>query len=143
MFLTIDDFNQGKYELGRGSYDTTRIQDYINKYEARYLTLMLGATLYAEFKADVILGGGYPTEQRFIDIFDAFDIAAHLIKRLGHAPVSPAAMDRLYEGWEKYPPESAVFDRHDMLRFISRDLEANLAGDFFVDVGDRAEIDRG
>ena len=74
MFLTIDDFNQGKYELGRGSYDVTRLQDYINKYEAKYLTYLLGADLYAEFQADVIAGAGYPTEARFITIFDAFSV---------------------------------------------------------------------
>tara|TARA_R110001606_G_scaffold85719_6_gene194308 strand:- start:1523 stop:2029 length:507 start_codon:yes stop_codon:yes gene_type:complete len=77
MFLTIDDFNFGKYELGRGSYDVTRLQDYINSFEQRYLTDMLGADLYAEFKADVILGTGYPTEVRFQKIFDAFSIDHH------------------------------------------------------------------
>ena len=74
MFLTLDDFNQGKYELGRGSYDVTRMQDYINKYETQYLTEMLGADLYAEFKADVIAGSGYPTEARFQVILDALSV---------------------------------------------------------------------
>ena len=78
MIVSLSDFNEGKYELHSGMYDAGRIQDYINKYEKKYLVHLLGAELYGEFEADLILGGGFPTEQRFIDIFVAFEIDYNL-----------------------------------------------------------------
>jgi hypothetical protein len=61
--------------------------------------------------------------------FDAFDKAEKLLRDLGMIPISPAAMDRLFEGYGKYPPteetsEHKVYDQHSLLRFISRDLNA-------------------
>lgn len=72
--LTIADFGTGKFELSTGMYDLAKIQEYIDKYEKKYLLHLLGAELYAEFNADLIAGGGYPTEQRFIDIWEPFEI---------------------------------------------------------------------
>jgi hypothetical protein len=72
MLITIADFT-GKYELHRGMYDTAKMQDYIDKYEPLYLVHLLGANLYEEFKNDLILGGGIPTEPRFTMIYDAFN----------------------------------------------------------------------
>ena len=76
MFVTVDDFKVGKFELHSGIYSVPRIQDYIDKYERRYLTELLGVDLYDEFAADVLLGLGLPTEPRFIVIFEAltFDL---------------------------------------------------------------------
>ena len=70
MFVTVNDFKQGKFALHSGMYDVARIQDYINKYEPRYLMELMGVDLYNEFQADIIIGGGLPFEQRFIDIFE-------------------------------------------------------------------------
>jgi hypothetical protein len=72
MIVTIEDFI-GKYELSTGMYDTEKLQEYIDKYEPLYLIHLLGADLYAEFKADLILGGGIPTEQRFLFVLEPFN----------------------------------------------------------------------
>jgi hypothetical protein len=61
--------------------------------------------------------------------FDAFDIAEHQLRELGMIPISPASMDRLFEGYGLYPPleettGNKVYDQHSLLRFISRDLNA-------------------
>lgn len=61
--------------------------------------------------------------------FDAFDKAEKLLRDLGMIPISPAAMDRLFEGYGKYPPleettGNKVYTQHSLLRFISRDLNA-------------------
>lgn len=72
MIITIADFI-GKYELSTGMYDQAKLQDYINKYEPLYLVNLLGASLYAEFNADLILGAGMPTEPRFLYVFDPFN----------------------------------------------------------------------
>ena len=36
--------------------------------------------------------------------FDAFDQVRDYLKAAGHHPISPADIDRLYEGWKVYPP---------------------------------------
>lgn len=72
MLITIADF-VGKFELHTGMYDNAKLQLYIDKYEPLYLVNLLGADLYAEFEADLILGGGIPTEPRFQFIFDPFN----------------------------------------------------------------------
>jgi hypothetical protein len=58
--------------------------------------------------------------------FDMFDRVAAYIKSTGHVPISPAEMDRFYEGWDKYPPYDVSTTKADMKRFITRDLEAIL-----------------
>lgn len=78
MFITVQDFKVGKYQLSTGMYDIANLQDYITRYEEKYLVELLGAELFEEFKADVILGGGTPTEQRFIDIFEPFNLDLNL-----------------------------------------------------------------
>lgn len=75
MFVTIADYSVGgKFELHTGAYDVDRLQYYIDKYEKRYLVELLGADLYAEFEADVILGGGVPTEPRFLTIYNPLQV---------------------------------------------------------------------
>lgn len=72
MLVTLNDFTQGgKYELHTGPYDQQRLQSYIDKYERRYLVELLGVDLYNEFQADVIAGGGYPTQVRFVTILES------------------------------------------------------------------------
>jgi len=78
MIVSLNDFSTGKYEVHRGMYTDPGLQDYIDKYEKKYLVQLLGADLYGEFMADINLGGGIPTEQRFTDIFDPFEIDYNL-----------------------------------------------------------------
>ena len=58
--------------------------------------------------------------------FDMFDKAEDFLRNQGHIPISPAEMDRFYEGWGKYPPEDFVATKEDEKRFITRDLEVIL-----------------
>lgn len=74
IFVTSADFGTGKYQLHIGTYSVTNLDAYIDKYEKRYLVELLGANLFGEFEADVILGGGLPTEARFIQIFNPFQV---------------------------------------------------------------------
>jgi hypothetical protein len=56
--------------------------------------------------------------------FPAFDAAERHLREQGHAPVNPAAMDRLFEGWGAAPPKGMIATREDRKRFILRDLVA-------------------
>jgi hypothetical protein len=56
--------------------------------------------------------------------FDAFDAARDKLKADGWVPISPADMDRIYEGWGKYPKEGLVLTSEDKARFMKRDLAA-------------------
>jgi len=56
--------------------------------------------------------------------FDEFDKASRFIAQRGHVPISPADIDRLCEGYEKYPSPDAEFDRCDRIRILNRDLNA-------------------
>jgi hypothetical protein len=54
--------------------------------------------------------------------FDAFDMARIKVKHMGYHPVSPTDIDRLFEGWDHYPPEDFEPTVDDFKRFIRRDL---------------------
>jgi nucleoside 2-deoxyribosyltransferase len=56
--------------------------------------------------------------------FDAFDKVRDYLKAAGHHPISPADIDRLYEGWKVYPPAGFVPTDDDRARFMRRDLNA-------------------
>jgi hypothetical protein len=81
IILSLSDFDNGKFELSTGMYTQNNLQQYIDKYEKRYLLDLLGADLGTLFIQDVISGGGTPTQQNFIDIFDpiAIDYGVELI----------------------------------------------------------------
>lgn len=67
MILSINDF-VGKYQLSTGMYDQAKLQDYINRYEPRYLKELLGVNLYNDFIAD--LSNNYPQSPNFQVIFN-------------------------------------------------------------------------
>ena len=56
--------------------------------------------------------------------FDAFDEAEVRLQEEGWITVSPAAMDRLYEGWGKYPPVGFIADEEFVKQCMRRDLDA-------------------
>ena len=64
---------------------------------------------------------GYPSYN-----FPAFDRARDLLASQGFIVISPADMDRLYEGWGEAPPEGIEFTPDECARFIRRDLEVLL-----------------
>jgi hypothetical protein len=80
MFLTPSDFT-GKYELHTGMYDQVKLQDYIDKYEKRYLIELFGATLYDEFISDLD-ANFYPQSPNFIKVFEPFHENVNLYQLL-------------------------------------------------------------
>lgn len=72
VFINASDFTQGKFQLHVGTYSQQNLTDYIQKYELRYVYELLGSDLADEFLTDISVGGGVPTEQRFINIFYPF-----------------------------------------------------------------------
>ena len=70
MFLTVQDFT-GKYQLSTGMYDVTKLQDYIDKYEKRYLIELFGAKLYDEFISDLDIQN-VPQSPNFQFVFNPF-----------------------------------------------------------------------
>jgi hypothetical protein len=74
IILQISDFENGKFEIHTGMYAQTNIQEYIDKYEKRYLIDLLGATLGSDFISDVQAGSGTPTIQKYVDIFNPIEI---------------------------------------------------------------------
>lgn len=58
--------------------------------------------------------------------FDAFNHAAISISFNANIPISPAAVDMVFEGWQKYPPKDFRPTHADRVRFIRRDLNAIL-----------------
>ena len=70
MFLTVNDFT-GKYQLSTGMYDVTKLQDYIDKYEKRYLIELFGANLYDEFMSDLDIQN-VPQSPNFLKVFNPF-----------------------------------------------------------------------
>ena len=69
MIVTISDFT-GKYQLSTGMYDTAKLQDYIDKYEKRYLIELFGANLYTEFESDLL--ANVPQSPNFLKVFNPF-----------------------------------------------------------------------
>jgi hypothetical protein len=51
MILSINDFT-GKYQLSKGLYDNAKLQDYIDRYEPRYLKELFGVEFYNQIIAD-------------------------------------------------------------------------------------------
>ena len=68
--IEIADFAGTQYSLTEQKYIS--YQNYLDKYEKRFLVNLLGADLYDLFIADLV--SGVPQTQRFIDIYDAFAI---------------------------------------------------------------------
>lgn len=67
MILSIGDFT-GKYQLSTGMYDQAKLQDYINRYEPRYLKELFGVSLYNDFIAD--LNNNVPQSPNFLIVFN-------------------------------------------------------------------------
>jgi hypothetical protein len=67
MILSIQDFT-GKYQVSTGMYDQAKLQDYINRYEPRYLKELFGITFYNEFKSDLL--NNVPQSPNFLVLFN-------------------------------------------------------------------------
>jgi len=69
LFVKITDFQD---ICPTDKYSIVTLQRYLNELEEVYLVRLLGAELFEEFKTDFEIEGTEPTEQRFIDIWNAF-----------------------------------------------------------------------
>jgi len=67
MFLTPQDFI-GKYALSKGMFSTADIQEYIDRFEPRYLKNLFGVKLYNEFITDLNIN--VPQSPNFIKVFE-------------------------------------------------------------------------
>ena len=67
MILSIQDFT-GKYQVSTGMYDQARLQDYINRYEPRYLKELFGISLYNDFQSDLL--NNVPQSPNFLTLFN-------------------------------------------------------------------------
>jgi hypothetical protein len=67
MIVSISDFT-GKYQLSTGMYDQAKLQDYINRYEPRYLKELFGIDLYNEFNSDLL--NNVPQSPNFLVVFN-------------------------------------------------------------------------
>ena len=70
MFLSPTDFT-GKYEISTGMYDNDRLQDYIDRYEVKYLRQLLGVSMYNEFIADLD-ANNVPLSPNYLKLYYAF-----------------------------------------------------------------------
>ena len=67
MILSIQDFS-GKYQVSTGMFDQAKLQDYINRYEPRYLKELFGITLYNDFQSDLL--NNVPQSPNFLVLFN-------------------------------------------------------------------------
>ena len=67
MILSIQDFT-GKYQVSTGMFDQAKLQDYINRYEPRYLKELFGITLYNDFQSDLL--NNVPQSPNFLVLFN-------------------------------------------------------------------------
>jgi hypothetical protein len=67
MILSIQDFT-GKYQVSTGMYDQAKLQDYINRYEPRYLKQLFGVSLYNDFQSDLL--NNVPQSPNFLILFN-------------------------------------------------------------------------
>ena len=69
QLVDLADFSYGKYELSRGMYTDLDLQEYLDRYEKRYLLSCLGSELYDIVSAELPI----PTTARIVDIVDPFN----------------------------------------------------------------------
>ena len=77
MIINISDFT-GKYEIHSGLYDQSKLQDYIDIYERRYLIELFGASLYNEFISDLD-PFNVPQSPNFVTIFNPFEMDSNIL----------------------------------------------------------------
>lgn len=72
-YVNTTDF-VGKYQISQGIYNTSMINDFIDKFEVIYLQEMLGVELYNKFKADADLNAPtyVPTDPIYKKLFEPF-----------------------------------------------------------------------
>jgi hypothetical protein len=112
MITSISDFN-GKYLLSKGIYDNAKIQDYIDRYEPRYLKELFGVTLFNEFMSD--LDSGIPQSPNFQKIFYPFseDLGSY------------------YYSWNSFQVHNTILDSEGLKEMLKGFIYFEYAKDLF------------
>lgn len=71
LYIQISDF-KGQDDLARDKFTKNPLQEYLDKFEVRYLQDLLGCELYDEFAADFAITGTAPTDPKFTAIWNQF-----------------------------------------------------------------------
>jgi hypothetical protein len=71
MLVNVSDF-VGKYQLHSGTYVSSNIQAYIDKYEPKYLRELFGAVLYSDFMSDLDQQTNEPKSPNFRYVYFPF-----------------------------------------------------------------------
>ena len=71
IYLQISDF-KAQTNIAKDKFTKNDLQDYIDKFEVRYLQDLLGAELYEAFALDFAIIGTIPTDVKFLEIWNAF-----------------------------------------------------------------------
>lgn len=66
--INIADFETGIFKIPTSTYQENDLQSYIDRYEKRYLTELLGVNLYDLFVADLV--AGVPVTAEYVKIFN-------------------------------------------------------------------------
>lgn len=73
LYINIADL-KGQTKVAKDKFSVIAEQDYLDKYEVRYLQDLLGAELYDDFATDFALTGTVPTDPKFLEIWNAFNM---------------------------------------------------------------------
>lgn len=95
MIINISDFT-GKYEIHSGLYDQSKLQDYINIYEKRYLIELFGASLYNEFISDLD-PLNVPQSPNFLTIYNPFEMDTNVV--IPHQIVISEGIKQMLKGF--------------------------------------------
>lgn len=71
LYIQISDF-KGQDKVARDKFTKPELQEYIDKFEVRYLQDLLGCELYDEFALDFAIIGTEPTDPKFTEIWNQF-----------------------------------------------------------------------
>jgi hypothetical protein len=71
LYVKESDF-KGQTDTAKDIFSKSDLQEYIDKFEVRYLQDLLGCELYEEFATDFAITGTSPTDPKFIQIWNSF-----------------------------------------------------------------------
>lgn len=70
--LSIEDFENGRFEIPVNPDQETSLESYIGRVEDMYLPYLFGVDLYILFKTEIDANNGVPSSQRFLDVYNPF-----------------------------------------------------------------------
>jgi len=84
LYVQLSDF-KGQDKIARDKFTEPELQEYIDKFEVRYLQDLLGCELYSDFAIDFAITGTSPTDPKFIAIWNSFcqDNDCHIVRSAG------------------------------------------------------------